>query len=128
MKLQGKISILVSPEGTTIEVNDPEASVMFLRVKLTPEQLSAALSRQMYIPCDIEVVHLDKIGKKHECDHFLFEIPKDLRSSNCVDKLHDIVTPLLKDGWVADKYYGSQNSFHSKDGKEYANAIIRRWV
>lgn len=30
--------------------------------------------------------------------------------------------------WVSDNYFQSQDSFFSKDGKNYARAVIRRWV
>ena len=128
MELQGKISVFINREQTDIEVTDESANVTFLRITLTPEQLSAALSRQMRVECKIKVVGIDKIGKKHENKTFEFEIPSNLSSSRHEIELQKIAQSLLKDGWVADKYFSSQNSFFKKDGVQYARCTIRRWV
>lgn len=128
MKLQGRISILINREYTTIEVEDENANARFLRITLTPEQLSASLSRQMAIECEIEVNELFKIGKKHENKSFEFEIPNELESSRKEFELHKLAQSLLSDGWIADKYFSSQNSFFKENGKKYARCTIRRWV
>jgi hypothetical protein len=128
MELQGKISVFINREQTDIEVTDESANVTFLRITLTPEQLSAALSRQMRVDCKIRVVGIDKIGKKHENKTIEFEIPSNLLNSLNETELHKTAQSLLKDGWVADKYFSSQNSFFKKDGVQYARCTIRRWV
>ena len=128
MKLEGKISILINPDATTIEVEDENANTRFLTITLTPEQLSAALSRQMAIECEIEVKGLEKIGKKHENKSFEFEIPSDLASSRNENELQKLAQSLLNDGWIAESYFSSQNSFFKKDGVQYARCTIRRWI
>jgi hypothetical protein len=30
-------------------------------------------------------------------------------------------------GWIARTYFGSQNSFFTKNGKQYARCTIERW-
>ncbi len=109
MKLKGRITLLINRELTSIEIAD---------IELTPEQLNAILSRQGDVSCEITYYekNQDMFGKQHECNDFDFEIPKELNSSKHATELHDIVTPLLSDGWIADKYYGSQSSFFTKDG------------
>ena len=128
MKLEGRISMLINREGTTIEIEDENANARFLKITLTPEQLSAALSRQMSIECEIEVRGLEKIGKVHENKSFEFEIPNELSSSRNESELHKLAQSLLSDGWIADKYFSSQNSFFKKDGVQYARCTIRRWL
>ncbi len=128
MKLEGRISMLINREGTTIEIKDENANAKFLKITLTPEQLSATLSRQMDIKCEIEVCGLEKIGKTHENRVFEFEIPNDLLSSRNEAELHKLAQSLLSDGWTADRYFSSQNSFFKKDGVQYARCVIRRWV
>jgi hypothetical protein len=128
MKLEGRISVLINRDGTTIEVEDENANARFLKITLTPEQLSAALSRQMAVECEIEVRGLEKIGKKHENKRFEFEIPSDLASSRNDLELQKLAQSLLSDGWIAEKYFSSQNSFFKKDGVQYAICTIRRWV
>jgi hypothetical protein len=128
MKLEGKITVLISRDETKIMVKDPIANVTFLTVILTPEQLSEALSRQSHTDCEIEVFGLDKIGKKHENKTFEFEIPCELASSKHEEELRKIAQRQLVDGWTAQGYFGSQDSFFKKgDGKCYARCTIRKW-
>lgn len=128
MKLEGKISILINADFTTIEIEDENANARFVTVKLTPEQLSMALSRQMSIDCELEVKGLEKVGKKHENSTFEFEITEDKARSDYNEELQQIAQFQLKDGWVAENYFGSSNSFFKKDGKQYARVTIRRWI
>ena len=127
MKLEGKISILINRDETTIEIEDESANVKFVKVKLTPEQLSAVLSRQISIECELEVKGLEKIGKVHENKTFEFEIPETIPTRGNQLELQKIAQSQLSDGWIADAYFGSQNSFFKKDGKQYARVTIRRW-
>jgi hypothetical protein len=128
MKLEGRISVLINRDETTIEVEDENANARFLKITLTPEQLSAALSRQMAVECEIEVKGLEKIGKKHENKTFEFEIPSDLANSRNENELQKLAQSLLNDGWIAERYFSSQDSFFKKDGVQYARCTIRRWV
>lgn len=132
MKLENpQISILINSDYTEIKITDSKSNTDFVRVKLTPEQLSMALSRLGNIPCEADVYGLDKIGKTHENKTFEFKLPENFESfrRNYTDKqLKEMADNLLSDGWVSDEYFSSQNSFFTKEGKKYARAIIRRWV
>lgn len=134
MKIQGRISILVSQKGATIEVKDDNANINFLEIELSPEQFMACLSRLSDVKCKLEVKGLDKVGKTHENSTFEFKIPdwylklpyKD-RSENH-SRLSLVAQNQLADGWIAENYFGSQNSFFKKDGEEWARVTIRRWI
>jgi hypothetical protein len=128
MKLKGNISILINRESTTIEIRDSEANTMFVEITLTPEQLSEVLSRMKYTACEIEVFGLDRVGKKHENKRFEFVVPSDLKGKRDSEKLREHAQTLLTDGWIADGYFSSQDSFFTKDGIDYARVTIRRWV
>ena len=128
MKLHGKISILINREHTTIEIEDENANARFLTIKLTPEQLSEALSRTMCVDCEIEVNGLHKVGKTHENKTFEFEISETMASSKFSNSLQEIAQSKLTDGWIAESYFGSQNSFYKKDGVQMARCTIRRWL
>lgn len=133
MKLkEGKISIFINMEFTEIEILDDNAAITFVKVKLTPEQLSSALGRLGRTDCQIEVISLDKVGKTHENKNFEFEIPKELYGTKNIKELELFCEgALYKSGmadWQSDAYYQSQNSFFNKDGKSFARVIIRRWV
>lgn len=126
------ITILVSHNKTTIEIRDNDACTLFCRVELTPEQLSLALSRLSNTPCKASVYGLNKIGLKHQNERFIFEIPKELRSSSCVNELNELCIKELArhdmSEWIPDKYYASQDSFFTKDNRDYASAVIRRYI
>ena len=131
--IEGRISILVGSEYTSIEIEDEKANTRFLQIRLTPEQLSMCLSRQACVPCEIELKGIDKIGKKHENKSFDFEIPKELSSPGYGDidnsqKLAEIAQKQLKDGWIAEPYFRRQDSFFKQGDKNYARCVIRRWV
>lgn len=133
MKIEeGRITILVSEERTTIEIKDDKASTTFCKVTLTPKQFSQALSRLSQTKCDVEVFALDRIGKIHENESFKFEIPKGLRSSAKSKELTALCIKSLSEldmtEWIPDGYFARQNTFSEKDGKTYATATIRRWV
>lgn len=132
MKLEkGKITILFNRDGMEINLIDNDSGTQFATVILNQEQTCAALSRQGYVECNIELNGLDRVGKKQEHREFLFEIPDlDYKTKN--DFAHEICLSELKkqgmEDWKPDNYYGSQNSFFNKNGKRYARAIIRRWI
>lgn len=128
MKLKWKITFLANRDYTTIEIEDDDANVNFVKVKLTPEQLSMILWRQACVDCELEVMWLEKVWKKHENKSFEFEIPESLRSSRRTKELNNIANSQLKDWWISNDSYSSQGSFFSKDGKYYARATIRRWI
>ncbi len=128
MKLTGRLTMLVGHEGTTIEIADDSSGATFVELKLTNDQLAAILSRQGMVKCDMVVVNTDKIGKRLEVSNICFKIDPDLANSKHADKLHEIATGLLTDGWMADKYFASQTSFTKQDGIQYAACTIRRWV
>lgn len=125
----GRISILIGPDETRIEIDDREASIQFVTIKLTPKQLSMALSRQVYVPCDINVVGLDRIGKKMEHKKFEFKMPpSDYSTKKEIAKKE--VLNVCPDGWEPDGYFGSQDSFFKKgeEREEWARTTIRRWI
>ena len=129
MKLKNpKITFLINVDYTEIELYDSDSSTLFAKVKLTPKQLSAVLSRQEYAECEITVQNLNRLGKKHENKYFEFEIPEGAKT----EELQKICLLTLGKSkmseWKPDDYYTSQNSRFKKDGKHYARAIIRRWI
>lgn len=128
MKIRGAITMLINRDYTEIQVEDRNASTTFITLRLTPEQLSAALSRQAFIECDVEVKNLDKVGKTMEHKEFEFPLPKNLDSHRDRKPIAEYCQSLLSDGWVADTGFSSQNTFFTKDEQKWARTIIRRWV
>lgn len=134
MKLEGNISILISPDKTTIQIQDTGSRIQFIEITLTPEQLSAVLSRQAYVNCQLEVKGLEKVGTVQETMTFEFEMIETYDYKNRSTIAHNYCLAemnakgLLTEGWEADKSYSSQGSFFKKEDKQYARTTLRRWV
>lgn len=123
-----KITFLVNyDQDTTIQLHDPVSSITFAEVHLTNDQLAMALSRLGYTPCKIELRGLDKVGKKMIVDKLEFEMPLYTFSTR-KEIAYAEADRVCPEGWEADLYFGSQNSFFKKDGKEYARTTIRKWI
>jgi hypothetical protein len=138
---KGNISILVNEDRTTIEVMDPISGIIFVKVTLTPEQLSCALSRLTRTPCQkVEVFDLERVGMKREVKYFDFECQqfgnissRDIEKGNekgerFIDLVKEEALKQLGEEWHPDIYFGSQNSFYIKDGKRFARTHASRWV
>lgn len=126
MKLiDGRITFLVGQEETTIELHDMQASVTFAKIHLTPEELSSALSRLGYTRCSIEVYNLDRLNKKMRHRRLVVEMP----SNKPIDKkmARMLIAKKCPDGWEPDYYLNSQDTFFTKDRKNYVQCTIRRW-
>lgn len=133
--MKGKITILINRDSTSIELTDESSGVRFLEITLTPEQLSSALSRLSMTDCEFNTRGLEYIGKKHEHKMFEFKIPENVLvldkskdKSGYATRLKRYADTLLTDGWEAEGYFGSQNSFFKKDGDNWARCTIRRYV
>lgn len=115
--------------GVTIELRDNDANVSFAEITLTPEQWVSAMSRLGYVKCDIKVFQLDKIGKKMVNKTFEFPLRKN-EAGNISDEVLAIakIKEICPDGWIADPYFKSQNSFFFKDGEKWARTTIRQWT
>jgi len=124
-----RISIFVGRDSTTIELHDRDANIQFADVTLTNDQLASALSRSAYTECECEVHGLHNVGKKREQKELVFELPKDTRFSvDSKEKACELARKSCPDGWEPVLYFNSQNSFFTKDGKEFARTIMIRWV
>jgi hypothetical protein len=128
MKIKGDITMIIDRDCTRIEIRDRGANTTILRLELTPEQLSSMLSRQAHIDCDIDVGILEKVGKTHKNDSFEFKIPNCFTGYDHKVEIVKHAQSLVPDGWICDKYMGSQNSFFTKDGENWGRIIIRTWI
>lgn len=128
--IDGRVSLLVSAEGASLEIHDKNAECVILRTEFTAEQLCLLLRGTM-VHSDLKVYNISKVGKTHECKHFEFEILDHFASSKEADRLSNIAQRLLDEegeGWIADKHFSSQNSFFKKDGIQFARVTVRRWI
>jgi hypothetical protein len=130
--LEGAISIIINEDETRIEIKDRRSNITFAKVKLTPKQLSLALSRMMYVDCEIQTHGLKNVGKKHVWQKWEFKIPEDLLASryhsDFEEQLNSYAYEKCPRGWVPDNYYGSKESFFVRDGEDWARVTVRKWV
>ncbi len=130
MKLKdGRITILVGNKEVKIEIMDLDASICFVKVVMTSEQFTTALSRLANTQCDVEVKDLDKVGKKMIHKQFEFEL--SFASSGYHERKYLANSVVLKKcpkGWIPDLSFSSQGSFFTQVGKEFARTTIRKWV
>lgn len=127
--LDGKINILVNRDKTMITLADVNSNLKVVEIELTPQQLSQALSRLSGTPCKFQFNQSDKIGKMHECKNFEFELPKELQDYHKdYEAIYQAALAQCPDGWEPDKYFRSQDSFFTKNDKQWARCTIRRWV
>jgi hypothetical protein len=128
MKIKGRITILVDAKGARIEIEDEKASVQFLRINLTAEQFTACLGRLAMVPCEMHINGIEKVGKQHENTSFEFAISEAEYKNRNEVVLQAAAQSQLKDGWIADSYFGSQGSFFKKGDQWFARVTIRRWL
>ena len=130
MKLKdGRITFLVNRDYTIIEIEDAEAGITFCTIELTPLQLSDMMSRVCHVKVDsMEVYNLELIGHKQEYKEFIVELPKNSTYNNRKEIAEKLVKEQCPKGWKPRIYFNAQDSFFTKDGRNYARTIIDRWV
>lgn len=121
--------MLVDTDGTRISVRDIDSNITFLEIELTPDQLSAILSRRADVKVDINVHALDKIGKTHHNKRFEFKLPEGFVTYENKNKIYELACKQAPEGWEVDDYFGSQDSFFfDDDGNKMCGVIIRQWI
>jgi hypothetical protein len=126
---EGRIDIRPKEDGVQIVITDRIANTVIAEAHLTPEQFCEALSHVSKVKCNVLIGDVNRIGKKHENEMFEFKLPEGttIWSREELD-LRALAQSQLENGWIADGYFGSQNSFFEKDGEPWARCTVRRWV
>ena len=123
------ITIRFRNDGMEIELHDRDASITFAEVTLTSKQVIQAFSGLGYTGCRIDLKGLEKVGRKMEHMVLEFLLPKvEKRHRMSDEELTCLAEAVLPDGWASDNYFHSQNTFFSRDGKNWARTTMRRWV
>lgn len=128
-KLKASVTFLVGTELTRLEISDELSGAEIVHVDITPGELIRLLSRQANVKCGMQLFDVNSLkwGKKQEHATHEFEIPFEPWRQD-KEELHLLCKLTCPDGWEPDYYFSSQNSFFTKDGKNFARTIIRRWV
>ncbi len=114
--------------GVTIELRDNDAALTFAKITLTPEQWVSAMSRLGYVKCAIEVYNTGKLGKQMVNKPFEFSLGKGVLWNDREEVAQKKLKEVCPDGWNADGYFRSQDSFFNKDGEAWARTTIRKWI
>ena len=129
-KMQVNLSRIQGAYGNDyfeLRIEDEPSSKLILSVNLDDKQFAHMLSSRVanglgkYFESDATV------GKKLVVDHIEFEVVGHSDYSPKEEAIEQ-VDQHVPSGWVADKYFGSQNSFRQEGGKTFARATIRTWV
>lgn len=132
MKLEdGRITLLVSKEEISIEIYDYNAGVPLAKIELSPEQFAQALSKLTYTKCkSVEIINLEKIGKKEECKDFEFVISgsEEVYWKNREEIAKKVAKKKCPKGWKPVLYFNSRNSFFQRENKWYAKTTIKKWI
>jgi hypothetical protein len=107
-----------------IELEDDNAVISPIEIKISPENLMLALTAFACQECTFSVSNLDKVGKVREHKDLKFPVVgSDKKNAIEECKKH---TP---EGWIARESYNSQDSFTYVDGVNYiAKTQLVRWV
>lgn len=129
--IDGRVSLLVSGEGAKLEIYGANASCVILSADFTAEQFCSMLGRVAMVKADLKIYDLSKVGKTHENKVFEFEILDSHANSRNAAILTRIAQRHLDaegEGWVADSYFSSKDTFFKKDGIQFARVTVRRWI
>lgn len=132
-ELKTSLTLLVNGDEVRLEIRDEGASITFLTTIISPEDFCRLLSRQANVKTISQIRGIDKIGKKMEHKPFEFKLPDGFQRAYKDNGEQDILLKSLadsqlKEGWEADRYFGSQGSFFEKDGEKWARVTIRRYI
>lgn len=131
MKLHDpRISILMDESGARIEITDSPSGITFLCARVTPENFTAAMGRLLNVDCTADVYSLDRIGFQHEHKPFVFKLPNEgpVAWDQRAAVAHAAAKEACPAGWEPTSYFGSQDSFFTKDGEDWARCKIERWA
>jgi len=129
--LQGKITI-TRPNGYNcdyieIQLKDVDSQARFVSAKVKYEDLMLALTGLSAMPCNLEVNALDKVGKQIQRKALVFPLPKNTKYRDR-EFAKAIAKDFTDDGWTADLFFSSQDSFFIKDGINWAKTHQYRYV
>jgi hypothetical protein len=126
-KINAQITITAAyTDSIVITVYDKDSATNFLQMVMTREQfVNATMNRLAHTEVGSAYFeNVERVGKTLEMDTSIVEIPVYGDKESAAK----ITQEKCPEGWVPDLYFQSQESFFSKDGKNYARCNIKRWV
>ena len=115
-------------KSISIKVKDSTAGVNFLDIEIPLDNFAECLTGLAAVDCSIEVRGLENVGKTIKRENLVFEMPASIKYSERKSAAFDLAKLAAPAGWVVRDYFDSQDSFFTKDGKDYAQTQMMRWV
>ena len=115
-------------EVVSIQIYDKDARIKFIEVEIGLANMMQAITGLGNVSCEFETRGLDCVGKVRESEPFIFEYKHEGNYNDKAKNAHISAIAQAPDGWTPSSYFGSKDSFFSKDGKDYARTTINRWV
>jgi len=129
--IEGQISIYCDRDhDVEITIEDKNANTTIVVAKMSHTEFVSALGGLCNVNCSLEVGNLDVVGKVHECKKHEFALGpvEDIDYKNMEGIAKAKAQETAPDGWVADAYFNSQDSYFKRGGDLWARCVIRRWV
>lgn len=111
----------------SIKVEDDKSDLEFLEVLISYESFTRAITGQGFIEVGFILKGRENIGKTKETKDLVFEVPESSKYS-ARDYASKVSQDFADEGWIADKYFNSQNSIRTFSGKTYAHGRQYRFV
>jgi len=126
MELDGNVTMLFSENGLEMTIVDETSRSTLAIIKLNSKQVCAAMARNARIPCKMEVLNLDKVGKKKLLETYRLQVSEEDYYNKA--KCEELLKGACPDGWLMSTYLGSQSSFVREDGEYFVQTHIYKWV
>ena len=110
-----------------ITVQDTDAGIEFLKIEMDLGKFAECLTGLSFVDCDMELRDIQNVGKQKERKAIEFQIPKE-RYLLKDEEIREIAKEHIPEGWTCGMYFGSKDSFFTKDDKIFARTDISRWV
>jgi hypothetical protein len=112
----------------SITIEDKPSRCRVLEVTLDLKTFAECVTGLGSRSCALKVQNVfDKIGRKMEHRTFEVEVPTTAYE-NRERVASEIIERQCPEGWEPVFYFGSRDSFFTKDGKSYVKTTIRRWL
>ena len=114
-------------DNIRIVVYDVDADIEFLELEIDPREFSLALTGLSMVRCLMETMGLNNVGKTIERDTITFKMP-ECSYKDRKEIAYKAAQEAAPYGWYVSNYFGSKDSFFTKDGEAYGRTSITRWV
>jgi hypothetical protein len=92
------------------------------------QEFGEAITGSASRPVTLDVRGLEHVGLMKQTKELIFELDTANYGGRRIEKARKVAQYYADDGWTANLYFGSQNSFFIKDGKCYARTYQHRFV